>query len=389
MESNRLIRLARGTGMLLATAGILLVLAGLMRSPRLPAQWDAATGVAPSLSNAIQIGDDGTIAIDERSGVRKHLDAVTLAPASVRIPALTVSGAILARITPGEAPLEDRWQFGNTELAATYAEWLRMRGEVKFLAGQLEKTQELFRAETGYLEANVRRLEPLWKSGNLPERDYKAAEADLLKAQLQGEKDVFAAESALRVASNSLTALDRDLAREGIDPRIFARPREDLVIVGVQIPETRIAQVASGQRCFARFYAFPKETFESELQLLSSQLSHERRTMRALFELEDPRDRLRPGMFTEVHLGTDQRDALLIPAEALLRLCDGDYVLRQIDGRTWKPVVVQVGGQFRRQFEILDGLRAGETIATRGAILLKPAATRILCDPGSEGARDD
>jgi hypothetical protein len=369
--------------MLLAMVGIVVIAAGFVRSARLPAPLDVDGGSTLSVPQSVRVGDEGLIAIEPGSALLKHLKTIELAPVPVRSPVLTVSGNVLARIRGGEGAIEDRWQFANSELATSYSDWLRTRGEVQFSTRQLEKTRELSRAETGYLEANVNRLEPLFKNGNLPERDYKAAQADLLKAQLQGEKDVFAAESAQRVATNALTAIERDLAREGIDPQFFSRPRENLVLVGVQIPESRVSDVESGQRCLARFYAFRNRTFQSQLQLLNSQLTHERRTMRALLEIEDSEDRLRPGMFAEINIGTDERQAILIPAEALVRLCKGDYLFVQ-SGTDWRPVLVRVGPQQQGQFEILEGATPGETIVTHGAILLKPVAARIVCEPFGE-----
>ena len=374
--------------MLLAMGGIVLIAAGLVRSARLPAPFDSEGSSSPSVPQVVRAGPDGVITIDPESALHKHLTTLRLERESVRIPVVGVSGSVLARIRSGNGALEDRWQFSNTELASSYTDWLKARSESQFSARQLEKTRELSHAETGYLEANVKRLEPLWKSGNLPERDFKAAQADLLKAQLQGEKEVFAAESALRVATNALNAVERDLQRDGLDSSIFLRPREDLVLVGVQIPETRVSLVETGQRCLARFYAYRNETFEARLEILNSQLTHERRTMRALLELEDAAFRLRPGMFAEISIGTDERQALLIPAESLIRLCNGDYVLVEASGG-WRPVAVRVGPQQRGRFEVLEGIEAGQTIVTFGAILLKPAATRIVCEAvGSTPAAD-
>lgn len=369
--------------MLLAMALIIVIAIGLVRTGRLPAPLDIDGRSTSSIPPAVDASDDGLIMTAPQSALRHHLEKARLEPVPIRSPILTVPGNVLARIRSGKGAIEDRWQFANSELATSYSEWLRTRGEVQFASRQLEKTKELARAETGYLEANVNRLEPLFKSGNLPERDYKAAQADLLKAQLQGEKDVFAAESALRVATNSLTAIERELAREGLDPLIFSRPRDNLVLVGVQIPEARISDVESGQRCLARFYAYRRETYESPLVLLNSQLTNERRTLRGLLELDDPVDRLRPGMFAEVGIGADERQALLIPAEALIRLCSGDYVFVQ-SGDGWRPALVRVGPQQHGQLELLEGANMGETIVTRGAILLKPVAARIVCETRDE-----
>jgi len=338
------------------------------------AQREEADAVAP----AVRVNADGRIRVAADSPLQKHLSSERLDTKSVRFPAITVSGSILARIQPGTEPIEDRWQFSNADLATSYSDWLRTKGELEFTRSQLTKTQELSKAQTGYLEANLKRLEPLWKSGNVPERDYKAAQADLLKAQLQGEKDVFAAESTLRVAQKTLKALERDLSQDGIEPIVFSRAVEHMVLVVANVPETKISQVREGQGCLARFYAYPDRTFDAHVEMLSTLLTHERRTLRVLFELSDPEGVLRPGMFAEVGLGTDEREAILIPSDGLLHVDLEDYAIVQVDADEWRPVVVRVGDEYQGSFEVLQGLSPGDTVIKKGTILLKPSVVQVL-----------
>jgi len=327
---------------------------------------------------AVDVEPDGRIRVTPDSPLQKHLSSERLETQLVRFPAITVSGSILARIQPGTEPFEDRWQFSNADLATSYSDWLRTKGELEFARSQLTKTQELSKAQAGYLEANLKRLEPLWKSGNVPERDYKAAQADLLKAQLQGEKDVFTAESTLRVAQKTLKALERDLSQDGIEPIVFSRAVEHMVLVVANVPETKISQVREGQGCLARFYAYPDRTFDAHVEMLSTLLTHERRTLRVLFELSDPEGVLRPGMFAEVGLGTDKREAVLIPSDGLLHVDLEDYAIMQVDTDEWRPVVVRVGEEFHGSFEVLQGLTSGNTVITRGTVLLKPSVVQVL-----------
>ena len=84
---------------------------------------------------------------------------------------LKVSGTILARIRNGAEPIEDRWQFSSPELSTSYAEWQRAKNEIAFAESQLTKTNELANAETTFLQANVKRLEPL-VNGTVPEKDF-------------------------------------------------------------------------------------------------------------------------------------------------------------------------------------------------------------------------
>jgi multidrug efflux pump subunit AcrA (membrane-fusion protein) len=177
---------------------------------------------------------------------------------------------------------------------------------------------------------------------------------------------------------NSRTALERELSHLGIDPVVFGRAVENMVLIAANVPETKISQVHEGQECLARFYAYPDNSFDAHVEALSPQLSSERRTLRVLFELSDAEEALRPGMFAEVGLGTDEREALLIPAEALVHVSMTDYVLVAAGTGVWRPVPVRVGEQHAGAFEVLQGLHPGDTIVGGGAILLKPALVRAL-----------
>ncbi|MFN0055171.1 MAG: efflux RND transporter periplasmic adaptor subunit [Planctomycetales bacterium] len=378
MNSDSFTRLSRGALMLAALAGIVALVGSLVRSSEPGASPASPSESMGALRPAVQVDARGLIQIDPDSALHRQLTASRLEQQQVRFGALRVSGSVIARLRPGEEPAEGRWQFSDTHLAATYADWLQQRAEVEFARKQLAKTQELGQAQTDYLDANLRRLEPLWKSGNLPERDYKAAQADLLKAQLQGDKDLFAAESTLRQAQNSRMAQERDLARDGIDPALFTLAPEHVALIAAHVPEIRIAQVQAKQNCVARFYAYPGRDFTGEVGALSPLLAHERRTLRVLFQLSDAEGLLRPGMFADVELGTGDRQALLVPEEGLLRLGSADYVFVQSAPGDWRPQKVRVGERYQESYEVLEGIAAGEVLLVRGAFLLKPAAEQAL-----------
>ncbi|MGQ0636053.1 MAG: efflux RND transporter periplasmic adaptor subunit [Planctomycetaceae bacterium] len=371
-------RLWRGVWMLGGLAGIVVLVGSLVRPARLAPAAPRAAPESRDVPASVQVEKSGLISIAADSPLNKHLSVQRLESQFVQFPAMTVSGSILARIRAGDEPIEDRWQFSNAGLATSYADWLRTKGELEFARSQLIKTRELASAQIDYLQANLRRLEPLWKSGNVPEKDYKAAQADLLKAQLQGEKDIFAAESTLRTSQKNLKALERDLSQDGIEPVVFGRAVEHMVLVSANVPETKISQVHEGQGCLARFYAFPERKFDAHVEMLSALLTQERRTLPVLFEISDSDGVLRPGMFAEVGLGTDEREAILLPGDALLHINMNDYVLVSAGAGLWKPTQVRVGEQFAGSFEVLEGLQPGQTVISRGAILLKPSIETIL-----------
>jgi multidrug efflux pump subunit AcrA (membrane-fusion protein) len=101
-----------------------------------------------------------------------------------------------------------------------------------------------------------------------------------------------------------------------------------------------------------------------------------------LFDLEDKDDRLRPGMFAEIGLGTDPREAILIPTSAVIHVNREDYVFRHTDdgGPYYDVVKVEVSEAPGDMVEVLSGLKPGDRIAGNDAVLFKPLAIRSLAD---------
>ena len=236
----------------------------------------------------------------------------------VSAPIVKVTGAIVARLpagnNPAKDPTEGRWDFNSSDLAGAYADWLKARADVPFNEKELATIRELTLARVTAQTKVVKRLEQLVQAGTDPLKDLDAAKADLLQAKLQGQKDEHEALTALENAKRTRATLERQLFQAGIDPELAGQgePRARRSW-WPRFPKRRIGLVQPGQSCNASFYAFPDTKFSGRVGSLAPTLSKELRTLRVFFELSDPQGRLKPGMFAEIGLGTDTRQALLAP----------------------------------------------------------------------------
>src|SRR5579871_5485959 len=141
--------------MLLATIGMGVVIFWLVSPAQLKTSEPSRAASAKRVSEAVRIVAGGEIEIAEDSPLQTQLKRVKVELERIHFPSLTVSGSILARITPGTGAVEDRWQFRSTEMAATYADWQKAKNEVEFSNRQLKKTKELVEAQTKYLDTVV------------------------------------------------------------------------------------------------------------------------------------------------------------------------------------------------------------------------------------------
>ncbi|MGH8553621.1 MAG: efflux RND transporter periplasmic adaptor subunit, partial [Methylococcales bacterium] len=202
--------------------------------------------------------------------------------------------------------------------------------------------------------------------------------ANLLQVQMEGQKDVYEAETAFTVSNRNRAALERKLLQEGVDPLLLESSASGVSLVMADVPELRIGLVSVGQACVARFYGIPEQQFAGKVRSLAPALSAERHTLRVFFELSDKTDQFKPGMYAEIGLGTDPRDAILVPTDGVLHSGNSDYVLIGAGPGLWRITEVNVGENIDDHVEILKGLQGNERIIGNGAILLKPMLVQSL-----------
>lgn len=370
--------------MALAAIGLIVVMgslllprrdAGKIETPHLEESQREATPIVRVIGHRM-------IGITPGSPMERHLARFTVAKETTTDPLLTVTGAVVARIRPGATALADRWQFAGADLANTYSDWHKNNNDLNFRRTQVDKTRELTLAREARNKDAVERLRPLAPLGTVPIKDLRIAEADLLQAQLEGQKEVFEAETALRVAEQTKASLERTLGQQGIDPVVLQRAREGMVLILANVPESRISLVREGQSCLASFYGLPDQVFTAHVEHLGETLLPERRTLRVLFDLNDSEYRLRPGMFAEVGLGTDPREALLIPTASVVHVGRADYALVERAPDRLEVVEIKVGECRGDRVEIVSGLHPGDVIISNGAVLFKPTLIAALArDP--------
>jgi hypothetical protein len=365
---------------LLALLGALAVLALLLWPT--PKRESGAPVEADKGEQAVKVLGPGLVSIAADTPLAKKLAVAAAVNESVSAPIVKVTGAIVARLPAGGNAAKDstegRWDFNSPDLAGAYADWLKARADVPFNEKELATIRELTLARVTTQTKVVQRLEKLVQAGTDPLKDLDAAKADLLQAKLQGQKDEHEALTALQNAKRTFATLERQLFQAGVDPELLVKATAATAIVTAEVPEARINLVRPGQACSASFYAFPDAKFSGHVGSLAPTLSKELRTLRVFFELSDPQGRLKPGMFAEIGLGTDTREALLVPLDGVIHVGSADYMLVGDKPGVWRVAEVRVGEVYGHRAEALRGLTAGQQVIGAGAILLKPFIIDVL-----------
>ena len=145
-----------------------------------------------------------------------------------------------------------------------------------------------------------------------------------------------------------------------------------------EVPERSMGRVKLDMACKVTFFALPDREFTGKVSSIAPTVNKDKRVVNVQFTVQDPQKQLRPGMFAQIGLGTDQRKSLLMPADGVLHVGDKDYALKEADDGTWQIVPVLTGELRGNDVELLSGLKAGDRVLGKGAILLKPPVVRAL-----------
>jgi len=154
------------------------------------------------------------------------------------------------------------------------------------------------------------------------------------------------------------------------------------------VPESQAGDVSIGQTVRAALTAYPGELFTGRITAILPSAQADSRTLTVRAELPNPGLRLRPGMFAQVTLSPEPREALLIPVEAVIRTGRRNLVMLAQNKGGFIPAEVRIGREAGGQIEVLGGLAPGEKVVVSGQFLLDSEASLsgIKVRPIAEGA---
>ncbi|MEW6357242.1 MAG: efflux RND transporter periplasmic adaptor subunit [Planctomycetota bacterium] len=130
-------------------------------------------------------------------------------------------------------------------------------------------------------------------------------------------------------------------------------------------------------------HAFPKTTFKGEIDYIGATMEERTRTVKVRATVENGERLLRPGMFCTIHIALSTGEkALAIPKTALLSDEGRHFVFKHLKEDYYVRRPVKPGREFDGSVEILEGMKAGETIVADGAFLLKSDVLRSKMGAG-------
>ncbi len=237
-------------------------------------------------------------------------------------------------------------------------------------------------------QATFERERKLWQEKVSAEQDYQQAQTALREADiaLDNARQKLAAIGASGAANSSMglsrfelrapldgTVVEKHLSRgEAVreDASIFTIADLSAVWAEFAVAPKDLAVVRVGQKVIVSSTAF-EETVQGTISYVGSLLGEQTRTARARVTVANPQGAWRPGLFVTVRvLGAAQQVPVAVPAEAVQRIENQPMVFKVVP-EGFQAVAVKTGRADGRFVEVLQGLTAGDRVATRNAFILK------------------
>jgi membrane fusion protein, heavy metal efflux system len=247
---------------------------------------------------------------------------------------------------------------------------------------------------------NLARLHDLYTTRAVSQHDVEQAASD----EQTAEGNLQAARDAVRIFGKTDADIDRIIADRSADPTLvvpspitgritarnaapglFVQPGNppapytvadiDTMWMLANVTEEDSPAFRVGQAVEVKIDAFPRRIFTGKVSTIGASVDPNTRRVLVRSEIDDPLHQLRSGMFANFVISVAApMHAPAVPLDGVTREGDGtETIWVTADRRHFTRRTVKIGEQNDGYRQILDGVAAGELVATEGALFLSNA----------------
>lgn len=147
----------------------------------------------------------------------------------------------------------------------------------------------------------------------------------------------------------------------------------DTVWIEGSLFEKDVKGLRPGTAAQITFSAYPGEKWAGRVAVVGDTVDPATRTLTVRVVLDNPQLRFKPDMFATVRLTRSFSSGLLLPATAIDREGQKNYVYVATGNQRFERREVVLGRTVDDRVEVTSGLAAGATVVSDGAILLRAA----------------
>jgi Cu(I)/Ag(I) efflux system membrane fusion protein len=168
--------------------------------------------------------------------------------------------------------------------------------------------------------------------------------------------------------------------REGM----FVKPSMTVMTLGdlssvwllAEIFERQSAWVEVGQLAEVSLSYLPGKTWQGKVEYIYPSLDPKTHTLKVRLRFDNPGEQLKPNMYANVKIfGGAKEDTIVIPLEGLIRSGREERVIIALGEGRFEARQVLVGIESGNYVEILNGVKAGDSIVISGQFLIDSEAS--------------
>ena len=277
-------------------------------------------------------------------------------------------GAVLARLN-------------SSQLSEQQLAYLKARAELELNRRNAERAKALFEADViGAAELQRR------------ESEYKISLAETRAAsdqlQLLGVSPAAIERLGKQGEINSVTPVVATMSGVVVERKLaqgqVVQPADALFVIAdlsrlwavAQVPEQQVSLVKAGQTVNIEVPALGNEKLTGKLIYVGQTIDPETRTVLVRTELDNREGRLKPAMLASMLIESKPVDRLVVPASAVVRQNDEDYVFVAEGDGVFRLLKVKLGPEQGGVRALHSGLKGGEKLVVDGAFHLNNERNR-------------
>lgn len=247
---------------------------------------------------------------------------------------------------------------------------------------------------------NYKRVRDLYEAHSVSKKEFDQAQNDLLKDQAEyrrarqrlltfkvsaSELDKPQAERRISNRFDLKSPIDGVVAEKnlaigqmvGTDPNqiLYVIADLDMLQAVADVYERDLHLIGEGMAVSVEVQSFPNELFQGTVTYVGDVVDPVTRTTKVRCNLNNLDHKLKPEMFARIHIIKPMPEslALAVPREAVITIGDEAFVFVEKTGTEYERRNVVTGPTSGDLVEIHEGLKAGERVVVKGALLLKGA----------------
>ena len=236
----------------------------------------------------------------------------------------------------------------------------------------------------------LKRLKTLLQEDVIPQRDYDER-LTLRNVTRQRIREIEAriSDRTIRAPFDGILGLRQVSVGALVEPGDLIATIDDLsrIKLDFNVPATYLSNLQPGSVIHAHSAGWGDDRFEGTVATIGTRIDPETRSVLIRAIIPNREMRLRPGLLMTVQLLNRQRQALMIPEEALVPVKRRNYVLTVGEDLMVQRKEVFIGQRQPGLVEITQGLLPGERVIVRGTTRVRPGQRVSITESRSPAPR--